>query len=333
MEDTAYASANVRIRVFENNLLNRSQYERMIAASSYDEALNVLRETPYRNIVDELRETRSYDEAMMDNLHETFEELFRISPEKELVEIPALRYSYHNLKVLLKERFTGNDFSSLLIPVGASVSELRQAIHTQKSEELHPSYLESIREVLTDYEEYGNSQAVDIILDRRYFTHMKRLADDTGDERVQDIVGFYIDINNLSTLSRAIKQQRNRNFLVTILSSSGTIPKEDLVELGREDLSSAARILREGKYGDIVSEAIDPETQQLSPILLDLSTDNAFMRRMQQAKLEAFGPLPILAYLYSKEIEVKNLRLILAGKENGLPPEQIRERLRLNYGA
>ncbi|WP_277630657.1 V-type ATP synthase subunit C [Atopococcus tabaci] len=333
MEDTAYASANVRIRVFETNLLTRSHYERMIDAPSYDEAVNVLRDTPYRNIVDDLKETKNYDKYLMQQLHETFEEVYQSTPQRELVDIAALRYSYHNLKVLLKERFTGEDFSSLYIPVGPRVSELRQAIHTKESAELHPAFLESIEEAMTDYEEYQNIQAINIILDRRYFTHMKQLADEMGNEDVKKIVGFYIDLNNLSTLTRAIKQKRTRNFLVTILSSSGTIPKEELVELGRENLVTAGKVLREGKYRSIIEESIDQETQELSPVKIDLSTDDAFMRRMQDAKLQVFGPLPILAFLYSKENEVKNIRLVLAGKENRLPAEKIRERLRMSYDA
>ena len=66
---------------------------------------------------------------------------------------------------------------------------------------------------------------------------------------------------------------------------------------------------------------------------IDLETDNAFINRIKDAKLEVFGPLPIIAYLYAKENEVKNLRLILVGKENNLPISAIRERMRMNYGS
>jgi V/A-type H+-transporting ATPase subunit C len=56
------------------------------------------------------------------------------------------------------------------------------------------------------------------------------------------------------------------------------------------------------------------------------------MGKMKDAKLEVFGPMPILAYIYAKENEVKNLRLILVGKENNLPIKEIRERMRIIYG-
>jgi V/A-type H+-transporting ATPase subunit C len=50
------------------------------------------------------------------------------------------------------------------------------------------------------------------------------------------------------------------------------------------------------------------------------------------AQTQAFGPLPVLALLNAKAIEIKNLRLIITGKRIGLTEEQIRERMREVYG-
>ena len=53
---------------------------------------------------------------------------------------------------------------------------------------------------------------------------------------------------------------------------------------------------------------------------------------MKQANLQAFGPMPSLAYLYFKENEVSNIRLILTAKDYGLEKDQIEERMRPIYG-
>ena len=210
---------------------------------------------------------------------------------------------------------------------------LRQAVETKSSSDLDNDYLISIREAADSYEEYKNSQAVDIILDRRYFTHLRHLAESLDDAKILDLVTFYIDLNNLSTLTRAIRQKRTRNFLTTILSSSGTIPKDQLVQIGADNLVNAGKKLAETKYKNIILASINDETKELSPEKIDLETDNAFINRIKDAKLEVFGPLPMIAYLYAKENEVKNLRLILVGKENDLSVESIRERMRMNYGS
>lgn len=336
MKTIDFVGTNARIRVFENNLLKNDQFERMLQARGFEEALNVLKDTPYRNDIEELKQTKNYDALLVSELQRMYAELFAISPEPALIELFSLRYAYHNLKVLIKEKKTNRDFKDLLIPIGRyPVSTLKHAIETGKSDELSHLYLDSIKEVESDYEEYHNIQSADIILDRRYFTHLKEIAVDLKDQKILDLVMFFIDLNNLSTLVRALKQKRTSNFLTTILSSSGSISKEDWIALGSgaSDLEIVAKNLMGSKYRDIIQKSIDSKTQKLSPVLIDLETDNAIMERMKDAKLESFGPMPIISYIYAKENEVKNLRLVLAGKENNLPISDIRERMRINYGS
>ena len=44
-----------------------------------------------------------------------------------------------------------------------------------------------------------------------------------------------------------------------------------------------------------------------------------------------FGPSAMLGYLYAKESEIKNLRLIFIGKINKIPVEILRSRVRETY--
>lgn len=336
MKTIDFVGTNVRIRVFENNLLKNDQFERMLQAPNFEEALSVLKDTPYRNDIEELNHTKNYDAFLVKELQRMYAELFAISPEPALIELFSLRYIYHNLKVLIKEQETGNDFKDLLIPIGRfSISTLKHAVETGKSDELGQFYLDSIKEVKTDYEEYHKIQSVDIILDRRYFTHLKEIAVQLNDQKIIEFVDYYIDLNNLSTLVRTIKQKRTRNFMTTVLSSAGSVSKEEWITLGAEssDLEMVGKKMLDSKYKTIIQKSIDPKTKELSPVLIDLETDNAIMERMKDAKFDSFGPMPIISYIYAKENEVKNLRLVLAGKENNLPTEDIEERMRINYGS
>ena len=100
MKSTDFVGANTRIRVYESSLLRNDQYERMLQASNFEEAVNVLKDTPYRNDVEELKETKNYDTLLMNELQSVYNDLFKISPNPKLIELFTLRYSYHNLKVL-----------------------------------------------------------------------------------------------------------------------------------------------------------------------------------------------------------------------------------------
>ena len=44
-----------------------------------------------------------------------------------------------------------------------------------------------------------------------------------------------------------------------------------------------------------------------------------------------YGPPPLIGYLLGSEYEVRNLRILLAGLEAGLPAATLRERMRESY--
>lgn len=331
MNDTIYGPLNTTIRSKENNLLSKNHLERMIGADSYTDAMSVLRETTYRNDVDEIQASKNYDEMFMKELEEAFKTAFEAAPDADVIEVMALRYAYHNLKVLFKEDYLDDDLSHLYIPIGRyDISELRKAVKTGKSTVLPQMYLDSIVEMRRELDEYDNPQSIDILLDRCYFNHLKQLAEQTGEQEIVELVTKKIDFYNISTLIRAKRQNRGRNFLSTILSDAGSFNKKDLIRQADSGVDGLIDFIKRSRYKTIV-EALDLEDEHVS-VVLDRAFDNAYMTEMKKARLMTFGPLPVLAFLYAKETEVMNLRLILSGKENNIDTELIRERMRLSYG-
>ena len=59
--------------------------------------------------------------------------------------------------------------------------------------------------------------------------------------------------------------------------------------------------------------------------------DNRMMRTMQPQKYESFSVGPLVAYLLARENEIKTVRIILSGKQNGFSEEAILERVREMY--
>ena len=60
--------------------------------------------------------------------------------------------------------------------------------------------------------------------------------------------------------------------------------------------------------------------------------DNFLMAKLKEQKIVPFGPAAMIGYLYAKEIESKNLRIIyLIGKINKVPEEILRSRVRDTY--
>ena len=59
--------------------------------------------------------------------------------------------------------------------------------------------------------------------------------------------------------------------------------------------------------------------------------DNQVIRTIQPQKYNPFSVGPLVAYVLARENEIKTVRIILSGKQNGLPEESIRERVREMY--
>ena len=64
---------------------------------------------------------------------------------------------------------------------------------------------------------------------------------------------------------------------------------------------------------------------------LESEIDDFLLDKIKKAKAIPLGIEPLVGYLLAKEREVMNLRLILSGKENKLPVETVRRRLRDVY--
>ena len=73
-------------------------------------------------------------------------------------------------------------------------------------------------------------------------------------------------------------------------------------------------------------------TGQLKTVELEYLESLVKFSLLDAGRFEVDGPLPLVRYLYGKELEVTNLRLVLSGLDNGFPLAEIKERMRPIYG-
>ena len=73
VSETVYAYAVGRIRVLETRLLDKSKLERMVEAPTVDEALKVLAETDYANMVAELDSVYEFEKILQEEIRRTYQ--------------------------------------------------------------------------------------------------------------------------------------------------------------------------------------------------------------------------------------------------------------------
>ena len=68
-----------------------------------------------------------------------------------------------------------------------------------------------------------------------------------------------------------------------------------------------------------------------SPSAFERWCDNRIIQTISPEKYHAFTIGPVIAYVIARQNEIKTVRIILSGKQNELPDDSIRERLREMY--
>lgn len=335
MQDTQYKSINTQIRVQETKLLTREDYEKMLRADDLQSALDVLKNTEYHFDEEEILKNKNFDKFLMARLQELYQDLYAITPESEVVQIFTLRYSYHNAKVLLKQRFKDLDLEHLLIPIGKySLSTLRNLVKTGQSDILNPIMIEAVQEAISDYQTYGRIEAVDVFMDTYYYKHVRAITDRLNNPTISKIADAMIDLDNLSTVIRSMNQKKSRSFLHTVLSSSGSIAKHAVIEAADQGSTAAINQLYLSQpYANQLESVLADSKNEMNPMLLDKIIDEIVHDLMKEGTYQAFGPMPLMAYMFAIEKEVTNIRLILVGKDNQIAEETIRERMRPIYGS
>lgn len=84
-------------------------------------------------------------------------------------------------------------------------------------------------------------------------------------------------------------------------------------------------------YGTAVKPGFEEFKKSGSLHVLEREIDNTLMEVIRRAKYLVFGIEPLLGYAIAKEIEVKNLRMIMVLKLMQVKTEYIKERIRNSY--
>lgn len=321
-----------RLRVLETRLLDKAKLDRMIDSKSADEALRVLGETEYSNVMSGAKRAEDYEAVLSDELKRVYHDMYDMTPCKELVDIMSMKYDYHNIKVILKGIFLQKDFSNMLIHVGSiEASKLKVIIETNSFGDLNPIMREAVEEAINDFNSKKDPQRIDVILDKYMFEEMKHVAKELNDIFTEKYVKAQIDLTNVKTLLRVKKQNKGREFLLSVLIDGGKIDKDVLVSLLNDANENIFSKLSHTDYADVLKNGVEDYTKSGSAGVLEKLVDNYIMNMMKEAKMIPFGGEPLLAYIYAKETEIKVVRIIMVGKLNNIAEEVIRERLRDIY--
>ena len=318
--DTNYAAVSAALHAREAHLLTQALSERMLEAPTAEESCKILIECGYPPLehctLEEVEKLLALSRA------ELYREVAVLAPDKRIVELFQLKYDYHNAKLTLKAKLTGEDVSRLVIGCGRyDASALLRGERGMLSSRMGRAMAQAEKEA-----EGGDIRRAELTLDRACFEEMSELAGATGNDFLIGYVALQIDAIDLRTLVRAQRMGASDELLSAALLPGGHIPAEQLKTARGDRLAELTR-------GSALSAAGELAASLTSGSLtaFECACDDALMQYLQRARRTPFGPEVIVGYLSAKEAEFTAVRTILSGKLAGLSAEDIRVRLRLSY--
>ncbi|HHX88121.1 MAG TPA: V-type ATP synthase subunit C [Firmicutes bacterium] len=329
---TKYAYAVGRVRVLETRLLDKGKFDRMLEATSAGEVLKVLAETSYSSYLAELTGAYEFETILRKEMANVLADFEKMSPQPELVALIALSYDLHNLKVLFKNKYLGVENTDILFPAGAiPLHRLKYAVEDENFREFPEVLRRAGEQILDEFVVSRDPQLIDLYLDRALFELRLTSAQKARSGFLEGLFQRQVDLLNLNTFLRVKKMGRSKDFLKQALLPGGLIAGELLLELLDESLEELISRLSTTRYSAVSGEGIREWMDTGTATRLEKLSDDFITAYLQRGRHSPFGLEPLIGYLWAKQVEIKNIRLVMVGKINGLPTEAIRERLRNVY--
>ena len=329
MDKSKFIQSSTRLRVLEKEFLKSENFIRISETETLEDALRSLSDTVYNKYINKLSSPTEYEYILKEELTNFYDGLFDISPSKIPVKLLTLKYFYHNLKVLIKEDIGKKDLKDLYMNIGDfDLKEYRDALLKGSKKN---KYFELITRVEELYEEKKDPQLIDIYLDNAYFTELLELAKESKVDLFIKYAKNLIDFTNIRTLLRAKKQEKSVEFLRSIIIEGGNVREETYFDLLNRDISSDTDAFKKLEIYKYIKEALDSFKERGNLSDFEREMDNYFIDLIKDVKYITYGPEVVFANALAKEMEIKNLRIILVSKLNGLDSEFIREKLRDTY--
>ena len=325
VKDREYLALTAMLRAREAKMLDRDRMERMLGAADFGDAAKLLTDCGYEDM--SAMHGTQIDEALGAHKLAIYEELSRMCPEKELVDVFRLKYDYHNAKVLVKAGAMGSTGNRLLSNMGRiSGEKLESAVAEGKFSEVPEALASSIQEAQVVLAKTGNSQAAEFILDRAYHKELGQLAAKQDSAFLKGYVKILIDSANLGAAVRTLRMKKGIDFLMTALFEGGNASASAVAEaaMNGEALAVLFQATPLAGAAALGTEAI----RGGSMTKFELACDDAVTAYLGSAKMVSFGAEAVLAYLARLEREITAIRMILTGRLAGISPAVIRERLR-----
>lgn len=344
-----YGYANARVRGMRSRLLAPTFFEHLLGAANTREIVQQLSATEYESDINEALirglSAANVDIALRSNMVRTYQKVLSFANEEAEYVLSTLlgRWDVFNLKSLLRAkhfRLEADDLGGGILPVGtlsshdigalAQLEDVKAIVDTVATWGL--PFAGPLRDGFSQYIASGELLPMELALDQHY----ARWATDRLSRRRTNvkigrrILGLQLDVGNLVMALRQLQADVDGEDAESYFLPGGA--EIDLALylslVAKSDVDEILNELKKVSYGRLLDEVVMTYLEQNSISIFERALEQALVRHV--VSLGRGDPLGVgvgIAYLWAKQNEVTNIRIIVKGKEVGMPLDRIRKEL------
>ena len=319
-EDYAYAVA--RIRVLETGLLNQAAIEQLLACQDEQQCLQILTEKGWGN-----GDPAAGADAILSREREKIWEIMdSLVADRSVFSVLSYQDLFHNLKAAVKASILDGTtpnifFSDCAIDGEDMVKFLKDKEYDRFPEDMR----EAAREAYETFLHTRDGQLADIIVDRAALDAIYQAGKASPDKIIQDYAESTVAVADIKIAVRSQKTAKSTDFMKRAMAECDSLSVSQLSKAALSGMDAICEYLRGTAYAE------GAEALAESPSAFERWCDNRIIQTISPEKYHAFTIGPVIAYVIARQNEIKTVRIILSGKQNELPDDSIRERVREMY--
>ena len=247
----------------------------------------------------------------------------------ELFTVFTYPYDCINLKTALKCAEKGRDADGLLLPYGTVSPETVTEAVLKRSFNAFPSNMaQAAEKAIGEFAKTRNPQVIDLTLDRALYLDMSASVSENPVEFFQRLLEIKADTVNILTAIRIIKMNGSASLFESTYAQGGTLTLSVFTDAFENGMEVVIDALKGGRYEKLIDSL---SCSEINLTEAERVADKIYFDFIKTAKDIQSGAEVVAAYIAATEAQVKNIRILIAGKKLSVKPEALFERLSESY--
>jgi V/A-type H+-transporting ATPase subunit C len=322
--DWRYTFATAQVRAMEDKMFSAQFFTELVNAKDINDLSQMLAGTEYAFSP----QATDFDteQMLLQRRTETRRLFEQLIIDDQIIRLFRARIDFANMRLAVRRFVLKRSLGSDYCWEGNILPEKLEQVFEQENYSGLPELLrQGIEAGILGYYKNRNVRDIDIAIDKVEADFLLDCAKSIGSVFLVELFRIQIDLTNIRTIMR-IKLTGLQN--TDVFLAGGYVEKSRLTQCFDIGYESLAQHFYATPYYYLVEAGAAYLQKENSFLKLEAACDEHFLGFLKTTRYITAGTQPIIAYLLLKEHQIRNVRMMLAAKRNGLEARYVLDRLR-----